>query len=165
MFTANMVYQVIFWVLGWEKGLDMLLHHVGFLITGCMVLVFAVYGKLITSAMAMEMSSPFLSLHMLARMLDGKWWALVSNLAMVVFAAVFVVVRLGFYSFAVLEFHYLYWYHHELFPQWTPPAASYGLMFCFTLGWVLQLFWGKLVVSKAVKTCLGFLGLASKKNP
>lgn len=164
VFTANMIYQLLFWFLGWEKGLDSLAHHVGFLIAGCLVLVFVVYGKLAMFAVAMELSSPFLNLYLLARMLDGKLLALVSNVAMVVFTILFLFMRLGCYSFAVFEFHYLYWFRRELFPLWTPLAATYGIMITFTLGWVLQLFWAKVVVLKALKVIMGLVAPASKQS-
>jgi len=150
-FTGNMVYQLVFFFLGWEKGMDVLLHHVGFLVAGALVLTVVVYGKLAMGAVAMEMSSPLLNLHLLSRTLDGDGWKLVSNIAMVTFAAMFVLVRLGCYSYVVLEFMYLYWFRHELFPYWTPPVLTNGIMIVFTLGWILQLVWGKGVVLKSLK--------------
>jgi len=151
VFTGNMVYQLVFWLLGWEKGMDMLLHHVGFLTAGVLVLTVVVYGKLAMGAVAMEMSSPLLNLHLLMRTLDGDGWKLLSNLAMTTFGAMFVLVRLGYYSYVVLEFNYLYWFRHELFPSWTPPVLTVSIMIVFTLGWILQLVWGKSVVLKSLK--------------
>merc|ERR1712060_659666 len=108
--------------LGWEKGIEPLLHHVGFLAAGALILTVVVYGKLAMAAVAMEISSVFLNMHLLMRTLDGDLWKQVSDFAMVVFAASFVFIRLGFYTYVVLEFIYLYVFHRELFPSWTPPV-------------------------------------------
>jgi len=155
VFTGNMIYQTLFWFLGWEKSWEMLAHHIGFFVAGYLTIAAAVYPKLCMSAISMELSSPFLSLYLLTRMLDGEHWELVSNLSMVVFSFLFVVIRLGIYSFVVLEFHYLYWWHSELFPPSTPTSFTKAILIIFTLGWVLQLMWGRLVVSKSLKFIIG----------
>ncbi|CAK9013032.1 unnamed protein product [Durusdinium trenchii] len=61
MFTGNILYQIIFWLLQWETGIDTLLHHIGFFLAGLLVLHLGVYPKLASSAMSMEVSSVFLS--------------------------------------------------------------------------------------------------------
>eukprot|EP00435_Cladocopium_sp_Y103_P063379 s351_g25.t1 len=81
MFTGNVLYQIIFWFLKWETGIDALLHHIGFFLAGVLILNLAVYPKLASSAMCMEVSSIFLSTHLMFRQIDGKLCALLSDVA------------------------------------------------------------------------------------
>jgi len=62
---GNLLYQVLFWFLGWEETIDSLLHHLGFLAAGILVASGGMCGKVAVAAIGMEVSSPFLSLHIL----------------------------------------------------------------------------------------------------
>lgn len=151
VFVGNMVYQLLYWLLRWETGVDTLLHHLGFLIAGVLVLAAGCYARLAMSAIAMEVSSPFLSLHVLCRQLEGKWCSRVSDAAKAMFVAVFFVVRIGFYGHALAKFHTLYWRHWDMFPREVPSFVTAGILVSFTAGWLLQLVWAKMVLAKALK--------------
>eukprot|EP00439_Symbiodinium_sp_Y106_P063887 s1066_g9.t4 len=148
MFTGNILYQLIFWLLRWETGIEMLLHHIGFFVAGYLILDLACFGKLASGAMSMEVSSVFLSVHLMTRQIDGKRCALVSDLAAAVFALTFLGIRIFWYGYVVAEFNYTWFLEPEKFPPNISVVKASAAHLIFTLGWVLQLYWSKLVVSK-----------------
>jgi len=159
--TANFFYQLLFWLLRWERGLDTLLHHLGFAAAGVLTLKTCLYAKLATTAMAMEISSPFLSLHVLFRQLEGKQCQLISSTASLIFSLLFVVVRVLLYGYTVLEFMYLYFMRRDLFPP-NPPTPPMAILVVYTLGWVLQMFWFVSILSKSLKTLRSLLKPSKK---
>merc|ERR1712217_230898 len=106
-------------------------------------------------AIAMEVSNPFLSLHVLFRQLDGVWAARVSGVAAGAFAITFFLVRILFYGWQVASFHYSFWLRSELLPPEVPVPLSYAILVIFTAGLVLQLLWLRLVISKVLRVLLG----------
>jgi len=148
MFTGNVLYQIVFWILRWETGIDMLLHHVGFFVAGYLILDLTCLGKLASAAMSMEVSSVFLSVHLMLRQIDGKTCALISDLAAAFFALAFISIRIFWYGFVVAEFNYTWWLEPEKLPQGLPVVETRLAHAVFTLGWFLQLYWSKLVVTK-----------------
>jgi len=157
LFTGNILYQVIFWLLRWETGFDTLLHHIGFFVAGYLILDLTVFGKLSAGAMSMEVSSVFLSLHLMFRQIDGKLCALVSEAAAAVFALSFILVRIFWYGFIVIDFNYNFWMEpFKLTSDMVVPKA-YCACFVFSLGWVLQLYWSQMVVTKAAKAAKAML--------
>eukprot|EP00438_Fugacium_kawagutii_P002135 Skav218485 [mRNA] locus=scaffold538:1217737:1220325:+ [translate_table: standard] len=103
MFTGNVLYQIIFWFLKWETGIDTLLHHIGFFLAGVLILNLCVYPKLASSAMCMEVSSIFLSTHLMFRQIDGKFCAILSDVAATFFVLTFLVVRIAWFGLCVAD--------------------------------------------------------------
>mmetsp|Transcript_8938 Transcript_8938/g.13507 ORF Transcript_8938/g.13507 Transcript_8938/m.13507 type:complete len:225 (-) Transcript_8938:46-720(-) len=157
--TGNFIYQLVFWCLRWETGIDTLLHHLGFMVAGILVLWVQLYPRLSAAAIGMEVSSPFLSLHMLVRQFEGSAPALMSSLAAAAFAAVFFVVRIFFYGYVIMDFQYQYFAHWDRFPSWADPMLTLAILSVFSLGWVLQLFWARMVWSKSIKTLKTLMGM------
>lgn len=157
VFAGNMMYQLLFWLLRWETGVDTLMHHIGFLIASVLVLTATAFNQLAMSAISMEVSSPFLSLHVLFRQLDGSRCARISDLAAMAFSVVFVVVRIVFYGWNVAHFLCIVWsrrgqlFHPEVKVFAPGVAHTVAILVVFTAGWVLQLFWMQRVISKALK--------------
>lgn len=158
MFTGNVLYQIIFWFLKWETGIDALLHHIGFFLAGVLILNLAVYPKLASSAMCMEVSSIFLSTHLMFRQIDGKLCALLSDVAAAFFALTFLTIRILWFGYCVVDFIYHAWMEPEI-PQNVGVTKSVIAAAVFGLGWILQLYWSQLVVSKAAKAAKAMLGL------
>ncbi|CAE7613369.1 CLPB [Symbiodinium necroappetens] len=158
MFTGNILYQLIFWLLRWETGIEMLLHHIGFFVAGYLILDLTCFGKLASGAMSMEVSSVFLSVHLMTRQIDGKRCALVSDLAAAVFALTFLGIRIFWYGYVVAEFNYTWFLEAEKFPPNISMVKASAAHLIFTLGWVLQLYWSKLVVSKVWRAARAMMG-------
>lgn len=156
--TGNFIYQLIFWCLRWETGIDTLLHHLGFAIAGILVLWVQLYPKLAAGAIGMEVSSPFLSMHMMFRQFEGETCAFISNLSAAVFSALFFVVRICFYGYVVFDFQKQYFNHWDKFPSWADSNHTAAILLFFSIGWVLQLFWAKMVLNKSLKTLRAFMG-------
>lgn len=160
--TGNFIYQLLFWLLRWETGMDVFVHHLGFMVAGILVLWVQMYPKLSAAAIGMEVSSPFLSLHTLFRQLEGDTCAMISSLSAAVFSGLFFVVRIFFYGYVVLEFQYLYYKRWDVFPSWADPVLTAAIGSVFLVGWVLQLFWASMVVAKSMKALKSLLG---KRKP
>ncbi|CAE7030130.1 CLPB [Symbiodinium natans] len=158
MFTGNILYQSIFWLLRWETGIEMLLHHIGFFVAGYLILDLTCFGKLASAAMSMEVSSVFLSVHLMTRQIDGRRCALISDLAAAVFALTFLGIRIFWYGYVVAEFNYFWFLEPEKLPQNLSPVKTSMAHLIFTLGWFLQLYWSKLVVSKVWRAARGMMG-------
>jgi len=156
--TGNFLFQLVFWFLRWETGLVSFLHHLGFVVAGVLVLWVQLYPRLSAAAISMEVSSPFLSSHLLFRQLEGDLAASISNASSVVFVLLFFVVRILFYGYTVLDFQYQYFLHRDGFPPWADPTVTTAIMIIFSVGWVLQLFWSRAVFAKAIKALRGSQG-------
>jgi len=159
MFTGNILYQIIFWFLKWETGIDTLLHHIGFFLAGVSVLNLCIYPKLASGAMCMEVSSVFLSTHLMFRQIDGKLCAILSDVAAAFFALSFLTIRICWFGFIVVDFIYHAWKQPEI-PQNVGVTKSIIAGSVFSLGWILQLYWSQLVVSKASKAAKAMLGMS-----
>merc|ERR1712232_680584 len=122
---GNLFYQTVFWVLRWETSVLALLHHLGFLVGGLVALSSGPFVLLIISACSMEVSSPFLSLHEIFRQLEGEWAERISWMAKMIFGATFILVRILFYGWQLVNFHHSFWTHPGLLPREMALPAAY----------------------------------------
>jgi len=140
IFIGYILYEVVTWFMGWEKYKIMsLVHHGGFLVMGIFVRGVEALPLVGSSAVAMEASSSFLVVHMIARQLEGCDKP--SDIAFVIFAPMFIFCRLICYTAAIIELFILYFGY---FDEVTP--AVIGQPYFHIITWIsfggLALQWG-----------------------
>mmetsp|Transcript_3964 Transcript_3964/g.5606 ORF Transcript_3964/g.5606 Transcript_3964/m.5606 type:complete len:98 (-) Transcript_3964:32-325(-) len=81
------------------------------------------------------------------------------RLAATMFSAIFFIVRIFFYGYVIMDFQYQYFAHRDQFPSWADPMLTLAILSVFSLGWVLQLFWARMVWSKSIKTLKTLMGM------
>eukprot|EP01061_Rhynchopus_euleeides_P008532 TRINITY_DN1765_c2_g1_i1.p1 TRINITY_DN1765_c2_g1~~TRINITY_DN1765_c2_g1_i1.p1 ORF type:complete len:310 (+),score=137.50 TRINITY_DN1765_c2_g1_i1:69-932(+) len=156
LFTGYAAFITVMWLLGWEEGLDKIVHHVVFLFLAVVLSGNYAFCRLSSFAMAMEMSTVPLNINMMT-----GWFTSTKTIHLVsggIFILSFIAFRIFFFGYglavAISEFS-------------TNPSAvplpfplSCLVLFLFSGGWLLQVYWTQRIVDKVRET----LGGKKKKS-
>lgn len=148
IFTGYILFEFLVWFLGWEKYTFVsFVHHGGFLFMGILLRGIEVLVYPGTSAVAMEISSPALVIHMCARQLHG--WEEISSVAFNIFAPLFIISRLLCYSIAVGVMLHAYITEFDYFsPRLMKGWCFHLQVWIIVAGGLLQWSWAPVVLSK-----------------
>lgn len=175
LFLASMIGAVLFagyvfylnfgLVVGYEdRALDNVVHHLTFL---GLTITTLYYGNLFPElgliAMAMELSTPFLTWYRMCR--EVKALLPYHDAAALAFAGTFLCVRPGLFTVAILRSISLWFTDPAVFSRGPGAAVPFGVIAAtqgfYFLGWLLQLFWSRAVLSKVVR---GLLALSAGRS-
>lgn len=157
VFTSWALFQVLWMVAGCERGVDMYIHHTLFLLATIVGPYYNICPELILFTLAMECSTAPLNAMLVTRSLQG--WEGVAEAIAPLFAV-------SFLLFRVVLFGWGLW--RSLAFWWAPPSAAgsvgdlrgrlgavAGLHALLAGAFVLQLFWARVLVAKAVSKLRG----------
>jgi len=133
-----MLYELIFWCLGWEKGLAKLTHHVLFLSLCSYLLSYHVFIKIAAIALSMEFSTIPLCVHLLSRQLRG--WETTAHISGALFAASFLFFRIIVFGAGYLDLLWSWTFHFVVFNRVPMYGAHFGML-VYSAAFVLQLYW------------------------
>jgi hypothetical protein len=160
MFAAYMLYELVFWCLGWEEGLANLAHHVLFLGLCAYLLSHLVFIKIAAIALSMEFSTIPLCLHLVLRKLKG--WETLSDICAAVFAATFLFFRLGVFGYGYLDLLWSWTFHFDLFSRVPEHGAHFGML-AYSAAFALQLYWSLGIIAQLYSTLCSRRGSTGQK--
>lgn len=152
MFILTANFNVI---LGWEKGLDIVFHHLFFLITSSLIQLSWIGTEATAGMLMMELSTPILVIMTTFRRLVG-WENFVAK-AKLAFAASFVACRVCLFGYIIFTRCWLPWYTDpEVWPRAAReqgyPAAIVATLHVLVGGaWGLQAYWFVCMASGLLK--------------
>lgn len=150
LFGAQCVSQFFGLFLGWEKGFDAWFHHTLFsALTYFMLFVYSL-PMLSLAAMAMEISSPVLLVFMIFQRLEGEGAARIVSTAKPFFAFLFFLGRVLLFGYVVVRYMYYLVIDSERFLEVEHSGIKISAVVLYFMGWLLQLYWFRLIVSKAL---------------
>ncbi|KAJ9464868.1 hypothetical protein DIPPA_26452 [Diplonema papillatum] len=152
MFLAYVLYTIFMWCIGWDKGIDTILHHIAFLIISCNVVTTAAFVKLDCYAIAMEASTPFLMMYRLSRQLEGDSFRKIETWAGLAFCSSFLLLRPIIFCYQYVRTVLTFYLHPEVLPDDVSRASVYTILIGYALGCVLQGIWSQTIIKKLVKT-------------
>lgn len=152
IFVGYILYEVVTWFMGWEKyKIWSLIHHGGFLIMGIFIRGVEALPLVGCSAVAMEASSSFLVVHMIARQLEGC--DKLSDFSFSIFAPLFIFCRLLCYTTAIIEMFILYFaYFDEVCPAVMAQPYFHIITWISFGGLALQWGWSMNLFKKILRT-------------
>eukprot|EP01064_Diplonema_japonicum_P024175 TRINITY_DN3467_c0_g2_i1.p1 TRINITY_DN3467_c0_g2~~TRINITY_DN3467_c0_g2_i1.p1 ORF type:complete len:293 (+),score=25.19 TRINITY_DN3467_c0_g2_i1:35-880(+) len=146
LFGGYTIHQTVFWIIGWDKGLDTILHHIGFLTVTFIVVPTGAYIQLGLWAIAMEISTPPLMYYLSTRQLYPA--RVSTDVAAYLFSFLFIVFRVVIFSYVYLSTLFTLWSHPSLFPTTLSTTSHCAVLSLLGLGLVLQLYWSKAIFVK-----------------
>ena len=155
IFGALMISYTFYWVIGWDRGLEQIFHHVTFF---SVTIVLARRSALPYSglwAMAMEASSPALNAMNLLRQLDGWLPQQIALVAFALFIVAFFALRCVLFGRTVLHTWYLRLFAPDGFPLHVPAWETDLVVLLWLAGWLLQLYWMRAIVLKVRRKLRG----------
>jgi len=152
-FAGYMLFLIVFWCLGWEKGLIPLVHHTMFFTIAVYLLSHMVLPKIALLALTMEMSSLPLAVHNFSRQLNG--WEITAKWSGAIFAIMFLFFRMLLFGYGSLDLLYSWVFHFGMFENLPtlPSAGAHLGVGLYQLALMLQLYWGIGIVGKVVRAC------------
>eukprot|EP00755_Sulcionema_specki_P019979 Sspe_Gene.70815::Locus_41850_Transcript_1_1_Confidence_1.000_Length_1180::g.70815::m.70815 len=158
IFTGYAVYITIMWLLGWEKGVDKIIHHVVFLFLAVTLAGSNVFARLSSFAMAMELSTPFLNINLISDWFDGRLFRITHLIMGSLFILSFVFLRIGVFGYGLFTTMYHYYMDRSIAP--LPEPLAWAVLLLFLGGWLIQVYWLGPIWSKIV----GVLGKKKKAD-
>ena len=156
IFMGYAFYITIMWVAGWEEGFDKIVHHIVFLFLSLVLAGNFAYPRLAAFAISMEASTIFLDVNMMS-----GWYPklkIVHLLFGVLFILSFIALRIFFFGYGM--FIALKGFAENPTAAPIPVPLSALVLFLFSGGWVLQVYWTQKIVAKVKET----LGGGKKKS-
>jgi len=153
IFVGYILYETVVWFRGWENFAALsLVHHGGFLLMGLVMRGVEALPLIGASAVAMELSSPVLVVHMITRQLYG--WERLSESSFVAFAPQFIVCRLVCYTAALGLMFNIYFAEFELVaPRLMEGHFFHILAWLSFAGGLLQWAWSPNLFSRLIRKC------------
>lgn len=106
IFVGYMISLVYFWIIRWETGVVQLIHHLTFLLVS---ILSANYFFLVgIVSLSMEISSPFLNVHLIFRNIAGPTAESISTSSTKIFAVLFFIFRIIGYGCATAVGTYIF---------------------------------------------------------
>eukprot|EP01063_Lacrimia_lanifica_P011125 TRINITY_DN1790_c0_g3_i1.p1 TRINITY_DN1790_c0_g3~~TRINITY_DN1790_c0_g3_i1.p1 ORF type:complete len:314 (+),score=123.41 TRINITY_DN1790_c0_g3_i1:46-942(+) len=145
IFLAYILYVTVMWTLGWEKGMDKGIHHVVFFFLAMLLAGWSFCHRLAVFAIAMELSTVPLNINLWAGWM--KHWKLTHLIFGALFVLCFFFVRIFFYGYG-LATTLSGAAEHGVGVVPVADELVYLVLFLFTGGWLLQVFWLKTIYEK-----------------
>jgi len=150
MYLGYLIYKIVMFRHGWDRGADIIMHHVLFMLLALIQVSYSVLIRVGMWALAMELSTPFFHLMQVATQIKGPTAEASQSVLYYLYVGLFVVFRiLGFgYAFLTLLFVVLTDYH-TVFPSATekfdalPETRCIILLLLLFCGWCWQISWVK----------------------
>lgn len=152
LFNGWILFQCMWWILGWEAGIDKLIHHVIFLIPAIVGQYYHIMAELVVFAISMETSTPALAMMLLTRQVEGHERAVAISGG--IFSVLFLVIRIFVYGYGLAR-SWSFWV--------DPPSSALAelgevgsgrrvavvaMQAIFSAGWLLQLFWARTIAAR-----------------
>jgi hypothetical protein len=135
-FTAHIISDVFTSVVHRIATVQQIVHHVAFIIAGCIIRGSCLLPFSSAVLMSMEVSTPFLNFLMLFRHRGDRYsWAV--NISQVCFIVLFLIFRIGLNSYGTI----LMWLNRERIAQLNVPSWQVDfLLVAITVGAVIQFY-------------------------
>eukprot|EP01062_Namystynia_karyoxenos_P070267 TRINITY_DN65659_c0_g1_i1.p2 TRINITY_DN65659_c0_g1~~TRINITY_DN65659_c0_g1_i1.p2 ORF type:complete len:342 (+),score=100.16 TRINITY_DN65659_c0_g1_i1:95-1120(+) len=160
LFLGYTIFMTVMWFAKWDHGVDTIIHHIAFITIGIFQVGYSSLVKVGLWAIAMETSTPPLYLYLIFRQVDGPEPGQphpISDVGSVVFGVLFILLRMVCFGWAVIETTWM------AVTNWTvvfpdkegalPPWKGMVIVVLGFFGWMLQLYWGRLIVGKLRGLC------------
>ena len=148
LYTSWSLFQMVWIVLGWESGIDNYIHHVVFLSVSLVGFYFNVAGELFLFAGAMEVSTPPLNVMLTAQQVEGSGSAAAADKAGAVFVLLFFTSRVAGFGYGLWRSLSFWWAGSPVADLSGREGAAALLHVLFGAGWIVQLFWARVVLGK-----------------
>jgi hypothetical protein len=148
VFGALMLQYSFFWVIGWDRDVTNIVHHIVFFAVTIVLAREGAMGHSGLVAMAMEASSPALNAMNIARQLQGPFAESLTLVLFVLFFLAFIVLRGVLFGRAALQVLYLRLFLPDGFPMHVDGWKVDLVVLLWLAGWLLQLHWLRLIAKK-----------------
>eukprot|EP01065_Artemidia_motanka_P000119 TRINITY_DN1003_c0_g2_i1.p1 TRINITY_DN1003_c0_g2~~TRINITY_DN1003_c0_g2_i1.p1 ORF type:complete len:300 (+),score=81.45 TRINITY_DN1003_c0_g2_i1:64-963(+) len=152
-FAGYTVYITTMWLLGWEKGVDKIIHHVVFAFLAHVLAGTGGLGRLSAEAMAMESSTVFLNSAIMFGWFSSSAVRLFSKVCGALFVLNFLYVRIYFFGKGLV----VQWSQVDSVRNDSPMSEAMAItcLVLFTAGWGIQVYWLRPIYHKVVDTFAG----------
>eukprot|EP00756_Hemistasia_phaeocysticola_P056906 Hpha_TRINITY_DN33550_c0_g1::TRINITY_DN33550_c0_g1_i1::g.171131::m.171131 len=174
LFLGYTMYMTVMLFMGWDKGVDTLIHHIAFITLAWFQVGYGVFVRVGLWAMSMELSTPALYVHLVYRQIEGETASKLSSCSAIVFGLLFILVRIIGFGYGVITAAVSTITHFDTVlpdkPDAIPKELGLFILLLMFGGWALQLYWatfifGKLFKKKKPRTTDGTYGTASPESP